>query len=195
LIRLDELLATAFGSALAALLLSRLGVAGTIVGAALTPVLITLTSALVSRQISRARDLIRATPRNGGPALSWLSPPAGLTRRQLASALVTAAAAFAISATAITIAEALTGKPVSRWGHRGGSGYTFGNRGSEQRVAPNSSRIPAAPSSGGTVRPGTERAPTPPPAQTEQPRTETQPRAGATNTQRNFAPPSTTTTP
>jgi hypothetical protein len=125
LVRWEELLPTALGAALAALVLSRLGVAGTIIGSACTPVIITLTSAVISRQIEYARE--RAASRSVKRRESWWQRfserlPRG---RRLLAALATAAAAFAIVAVLITVAEALTGKAVSDWGHTGGSGYTF----------------------------------------------------------------------
>jgi hypothetical protein len=129
LVRWDELLPTAVGSALAALLLSRLGVAGTIAGAACTPVIITVTSATISRQIDYARQRAAVFAPERHVAV-WRRLAERLPRRRrLKAALATAGAAFAIVAVVITAAEALAGKPVSSWGHHGGSGYTFGGRG------------------------------------------------------------------
>jgi hypothetical protein len=121
----EQLVATAAGAALAAFLLSRLGVAGTIVGAAITPVIITVTNATLSPHIRYARERaasVVAKPRKP----RWRQVVARLPRgRRLARALLTAAAAFAIVAAAITIAEALVGKPVNAWGNGGGTGLTF----------------------------------------------------------------------
>jgi hypothetical protein len=153
-VRLEELLATALGGALAALLLSRLGVAGTIIGSALAPVIITVTSAFVSRGLSRKRDAMQATAGRGAPSLSEPFRPVAPGRRQLLSALVTAAAAFAIAAIGISVAEAIVGKPVDKWGHHGGSGYTFGGRESIQR-SPSSDNhtAPTTTTTGGRERP------------------------------------------
>ncbi|HWE11300.1 MAG TPA: hypothetical protein VG325_18265 [Solirubrobacteraceae bacterium] len=115
---------------LATFLLSRVGVAGTIAGAACTPVIISLTNATLSPQIRHARE--RAASLVAKPRESWWCEvmdrlPRG---RRLAGTLATAGAAFLIVAALITIAEALVGKPVSDWGHNGGSGYTFTGGGS-----------------------------------------------------------------
>jgi hypothetical protein len=129
LVRWEELLPTALGAALAALVLSRLGVAGTVIGAACTPVIITLASAVISRQIDYARE--RATsllPKRPEPGWRRLSERLPRPHRVVV-ALATAAAAFAIVAVVITVAESLAGKPVSAWGRSGGSGYTFGGGG------------------------------------------------------------------
>jgi hypothetical protein len=129
LVRWEELLATALGAALAALVLSRLGVAGTIIGAACTPVIITLTSAVISRQIDYARERAASlSPKRPEPGWRRLSERLPRPRRVVV-ALATAAAAFAVVAVAITVAEAFAGKPMSAWGRSGGSGYTFGGGG------------------------------------------------------------------
>jgi hypothetical protein len=135
LVRWEELLATALGGALAALVLSRLGVAGTVIGAACTPVIITLTSAVISRQIDYARERAASlSPQRPEPGWRRLSERLPRPRRVVV-ALATAAAAFALVAGVITVAEALAGKPVSTWGRSGGSGYTFGGGGGAASVS------------------------------------------------------------
>jgi hypothetical protein len=127
LVRWDELLATCLASAIAAIVLSRLGVAGTVVGAALTPFIMTVGSAALAREIARARERLRATS-VGLRGMSWdrsaLRVPRG---RRLASALVTGGVAFLITVGVITLMEAVAGKPLDRWGREGRSGYTFGD--------------------------------------------------------------------
>jgi hypothetical protein len=130
LVRWDELLATCVASAIAAAILSRLGVAGTIVGAAATPFIMTIGSAALARQIARARQHIVAAPRGRRPS-GFLATRLS-DRRRLASALATGALAFVSTAALITVVEAFTGKPIDRWGHAGGKGYTF--RGDSSRV-------------------------------------------------------------
>jgi hypothetical protein len=115
-VRWQELVGTSIGSALATLVLSRLGIAGTIVGAALTPPIITLTAASLSTRLGRVHAM-----RGRG----WTFSLRRLRGRRLTRALLTAALAFVIVAVAITVGEALAGKPISDWGRRGGSGYTF----------------------------------------------------------------------
>jgi hypothetical protein len=148
-VRWEEVLATCIASAIAALILSRLGVAGTIVGAALTPFIITVGGAVLARELARARQRIGATTSSlRRPAWRRLSlrPPRG---RRLASALVTAALAFLITVAILSVMEALAGKPIDRWGHRGGSGYTFGD--SSSSGSSRTTRTPAE--TGTTTRP------------------------------------------
>jgi hypothetical protein len=182
LVRWDELIASAIGSALAALILSRVGIAGTIIGAALTPVIITLTGASLARPLDRVRSRDRFSLKR-------------VRGRALVRALVTAAAAFAIVAVCITIGEALAGKPVSRWGRHGGSGYTFGESGGyaqparppatnpepeppERRGPPRTSTAPSRPAPGRKT-PGNQQtepsAPAPPTTPTTPPNTSTSP--------------------
>jgi hypothetical protein len=191
LVSLDELLATALGSAVAALLLSRLGAAGTILGATLAPVIITLTRAVVSYELSRAREVVRGTPLRSAPWWSGRSLATALSGRRLLSALLTAAAAFAIAAIGISVAEAIIGKPVNRWGRNGGSGYTFGDRKSGQSPT-NHTTTPATTTPNGP-QPATKSAPTATPERTAPQQTQTQPRAAETSPRRQLAPPSTTT--
>jgi amino acid transporter len=194
LVSLDELLATALGSAVAALLLSRLGAAGTILGATLAPVIITLTRAVVSYELSRAREVVRGTPLRGAPWWSGRSLATALSGRRLLSALLTAAAAFAIAAIGISVAEAIVGKPVNRWGRNGGSGYTFGDPKSGQSPTNHTTTTPATTTPSGR-QPATKSAPTATPERTAPQQTQTQPRAAETSPRRQLAPSSTTPTP
>jgi hypothetical protein len=136
LVRWQELVGTSIGSALAALVLSRLGIAGTIIGAALTPPIITLTAASLSTRLGRV---------NAVRGRGWTFSLRRLRGRRLNRALLTAALAFAIVAGAITVAEALAGKPISDWGRRGGSGYTFAGGAPRRRSShPTTQPAPAA---------------------------------------------------
>ena len=63
-----QVLGTSAGAALATLLLSRLGMAGTIVGAAATPIIITLSSAALSRESERAHMGFKRLKRERGPS-------------------------------------------------------------------------------------------------------------------------------
>jgi hypothetical protein len=151
----EELVATAAGAALAAFLLSRLGVAGTIVGATITPVIITVTNATLSPHIRYARE--RAASVVAKPRESWWRQVvARLPRgRRLARALLTAAAAFAIVAATMTIAEALVGKPVNAWGHGGGAGFTFTGGGPTTRTG-----VSTSPTGASTTPTGASTTPT-----------------------------------
>jgi hypothetical protein len=147
LVRWQELVGSSVGSAMAALICSRLGIAGTIVGAALTPAIITLTTASLRPPLSRVRAAPGVGSAREGALGGWTFSLRRLRGRRLKRALLTAAVAFAIVAAAITVAEALAGKPISDWGRRGGSGYTFA--GGAQR--PRSSHLTTQPAP--TVRP------------------------------------------
>jgi hypothetical protein len=117
LVNWGEVLATCVASALATLVLSRLGVAGTILGAAVTPLIITLTTTALSNEAGRAREAAGQLTRKDGRRLSR-DPD---RRRRLTAALATAAAATGILVAGITFAEAVTDEPVSDWGRDGGS--------------------------------------------------------------------------
>ena len=118
LVNWGELLATCAASALATLVLSRLGVAGTIVGAAVTPLIITLTTTALSNEAGRAREAAGQRSGKDGRRRS-LDPE---RRRRLTAALATAAAATGILVAGMAFAEAVTDEPVNDWGRDGGSG-------------------------------------------------------------------------
>jgi hypothetical protein len=115
LVNWGELAATCVASALATLVLSRLGVAGTILGAAVTPVIITLASTVLSDQADRAREVAGQLARKDG-------------RRRLSAALATAAATTGILVAGIALAGAVTDEPIGDWGRESGSGSTSGDR-------------------------------------------------------------------
>jgi hypothetical protein len=117
LVNWGELLATCAASALATLVLSRLGVAGTIVGAAVTPLIITLTTTALSNEAGRARQAAEQLSGNGCRRRS-LDPE---RRRRLTAALATAAAATGILVAGIAFAGAVTDEPIDDWGRDGGS--------------------------------------------------------------------------
>jgi hypothetical protein len=118
LVNWGELLATCAASALATLVLSRLGVAGTILGAAVTPLIITLTTTALSNEAGRAREAAGQRTGKDGRRRS-LDPE---HRRRLTAALATAAAATGIVVAGMAFAEAVTDEPINDWGRDGGSG-------------------------------------------------------------------------
>jgi hypothetical protein len=120
LVNWGELVATCVASALATLVLSRLGVAGTILGAAVTPLIITLTSTALSNQADRARGAAEKLTDKDDRRLS-LDPE---RRRRLTAALATAAAATGILVAGMAFAETVTDEPINDWGRDGGSGST-----------------------------------------------------------------------
>jgi hypothetical protein len=113
-----ELVATCVASALATLVLSRLDVAGTIVGAAVTPIIITLTTTALSNEAGRAREAAGQLSGKDGRRRS-LDPE---RRRRLTAALATAAAATGILVAGMAFAEAVADEPINDWGRDGGSG-------------------------------------------------------------------------
>jgi hypothetical protein len=104
LVNWGELLATCAASALATLVLSRLGVAGTILGAAVAPLIITLTTTALSNEAGRAREAAGELAGKDGRRPS-LDPG---RRRRLTAALATAAAATGILVAGMALAEAVT---------------------------------------------------------------------------------------
>jgi hypothetical protein len=144
LVRWQELVGSSIGSAVAAVVCSRLGIAGTIIGAALTPAIITLTTASLRPPLGRLRTAPGAGSAKERALRGWTFSLRRLRGRRLTRALLTAALAFAIVVGAITVAESLAGKPISDWGHRGGSGYTFGG-GAERPRSSDSTTQPAPP--------------------------------------------------
>ena len=106
-----------FGSLVATFLLARLGIAGTLIGAALTPILITLAQELVRRPIRRVRqkatavvDTPGAAPRDRPSIGSRVGRLARLVSWR--SVLVTSGLAFAIVVAVFTIADFAAGDSV-----------------------------------------------------------------------------------
>ena len=119
---LQTLILASLSSGLAALIVSRLWRAGTVVSAALMPVLVAMMSEMLRRPTDRitraARPLAQAArPRRGGsdragnpPRFGDEGPPPrihGGRRIRVQAALVTAALAFLIAAAALTLPELL----------------------------------------------------------------------------------------
>ena len=167
LVNWGELLATCAASALATLVLSRLGVAGTILGAAVTPLIITLTTTALSNEAARAREA--AGQRTGKDGRRHSLDPE--RRRRLTAALATAAAATGILVAGMAFAEAVTDEPVNDWGRDGGSG----SRSADHRPAHESptptdgSRPTARPSPTPTATPAVTATPAEPTAPTPTP--------------------------
>ena len=141
LVNWGELLATCVASALATLVLSRLGVAGTILGAAATPVIIALTTTALSKEADRAREAAGQLARKDGRRRS-LDPE---RRRRLTAALATAAATTAILVAGITFASAVTDEPISEWGRDSGSGSRSGDQAPAHESATPTGTPPDAP--------------------------------------------------
>ena len=175
LINWGELFATCAASALATLVLSRLGVAGTILGAAVTPLIITLTTTALSNEAGHAREAAGQLARKDGARLA-LDPE---RRRRFTAALATAAAATCVLVAAITVAEALSDEPVSSWGRDGGSGSRSGDGAPAQESptptagTPSPSATPTASAASPTATPSQPAAPTPTPTAPSAARTAT----------------------
>ena len=112
LVNWGELLATCAASALATLVLSRLGVAGTILGAAVTPLIITLTTTALSSEAGRARGVAGQLARKDGRPVS----KAPDRRRRLTAALATAAAATCILVAGVGVRADVHGRAGQRLG-------------------------------------------------------------------------------
>jgi cytoskeletal protein RodZ len=145
------------GSAVAALLIGRFGLAGTVVGAALTPVVITLVRELGKRPVERVVHLP-----SGRSALAELRPR---IRWRLVAA--TSAAAFAVAVAALTLPELLRGESVVA-----DRPTTFFSTNRGEGGGPAEEAPPAAPE-----RTPPEDPSAPPPTETEPPPTTTAPPA------------------
>ena len=115
---MTNLALASFGSLAATFLLGRLGFAGTLVGAALTPILIVLAQELVRRPIRRVRETTIAVVETPAAAAR---PRRLSVRYQLAwlarlvswrSVLVTGGLAFAIVVAVFTVADLAAGDSV-----------------------------------------------------------------------------------
>ncbi|MDQ3891085.1 MAG: hypothetical protein M3312_11135 [Actinomycetota bacterium] len=114
----SSLALASFGSLAATFLLGRLGFAGTLVGAALTPILIVLAQELVRRPVRRVRETTIAVVET---PVALPRPRRFSVRSQLAwlarlvswrSVLVTGALAFAIVVAVFTVADIAAGDSV-----------------------------------------------------------------------------------
>ena len=108
------LAAAAVGSAAATFLVARFGLAGTIAGAAITPVVISVVSELVRRSAARRGRRTEARPvREGGRTV--YRAPRGRPRLRFSwrRVVATAAAAFALVVAGITVADFAFGNSVA----------------------------------------------------------------------------------
>jgi hypothetical protein len=109
LVKPSAVMGAGLASAVAALFTSRFGVAGTVIGAALTTMIITAGSALFGLYVERAA----ARARGGIPGVVRVRPPR--RRSILLGALLAAAASFVVGMGAVTGVELGVGKSVSCW--------------------------------------------------------------------------------
>ncbi|MDQ3894264.1 MAG: hypothetical protein M3292_06320, partial [Actinomycetota bacterium] len=124
-ISLGNLALASFGSLVATFLIGRLGVAGTLIGAALTPVLIALAQELVRRPGRRVRETTAGAVTK--PVAAVAKPLASRRERGLSirsrlaqlgqrvswrSVLLTGGLAFAIAVAVYTIADVAAGDSV-----------------------------------------------------------------------------------
>lgn len=168
-----KMMAASLGSVAAATVMSRFGLAGTLIGAALAPMLVMLSvyalAPRIRRGIKRGRSAVTRSfePVVVRPGHDWrwafrhpiglLQRIRGLTRRQFALATAGAAIAFLLSLVAITAFEAVVGKPLSAVGREGGAarGTTLAPRDEPQRL-----RVPDAPNEEAKPLPTEKETPT-----------------------------------
>jgi hypothetical protein len=179
-----SIMAASVGSMVGAMVTSRFGLAGTLLGAALAPVFVMLSTQALGPRIERGfrrgrRGLTmewgaerEAAPRNWRWAAShpggFLRRLKRLRRRQIGLAIAAAAIAFAVAMVAITAIESIAGRPLNRIGHHGGSGTTLspGGGGKPSKVEPITVTAPqqAEPqkttTTGGTKAPAPKKSPT-----------------------------------
>lgn len=139
------IMAASLGSVLGAMVSSRFGLAGTMLGAALAPVFVLLSVQALGPQIRRGirrsrgltPDWSRAEPRNWRWAASHPRDFAGrltrLRRRQVGLAVAAAAVAFALGMIALTAIESIVGRPLSGIARNGASGGTTLDPGRDER--------------------------------------------------------------
>src|ERR671932_1841416 len=110
-----QVLAGALASVSAAVVASTFGLAGTLIGAAVTSVVATIAGALYTHSLERARSRIRIRrdPRTG--ALEQEVVPPSNAPRAISWGLVAGAAAlvFALAIGAVTAVELVASKPVA----------------------------------------------------------------------------------
>src|SRR5215210_3918097 len=115
LLSVVQVLAGALASVSAAVVASTFGLAGTLIGAAVTSVVATVAGALYTRSLERARARIRIrrNPRTGTLERELVAPPAA--PRPISWGLVAGAAAlvFVLAIGAVTAVELAARKPVA----------------------------------------------------------------------------------
>lgn len=111
-LRVSKLLAGGLAAISGAVLASRLGVEGTLTGAALTSIFVAVATALYSRSLTLAQGRMRRVlVRRAGDAADTGEPGARPIRWQRVA--VAAAVVFAIAVGAITAVEAVAGQPLA----------------------------------------------------------------------------------
>lgn len=210
---LTQLIGGALAAATGAALASRLGVAGTILGAAAVSLISAVGGAAYTNSLRRTRDRVRAVAgRPGSPAFPPVPPPRRGVRRRPAPApspdpvrrplvrtvLVGAAAVLVVAFAAITGYELLTGAPIS-----GAAGRTtlsaLADEASDPTGPPSRGTTPAETSGTGSTAPTTVPTPTEaptttsPPPTTDPPATSAPPTSGPPTSDPPTPPPATTT--
>jgi len=190
-----RLLAASLASVVAAGVTSRFGVAGTLVGAAITPAIVMLTATTVESGIERGRTRdMEALEARRHPWRWALRHPrrlaqwaARLSRQRIVLALSAAVLAFGLALITITVLERAIGRPLSSIGQSGGSrGTTLAPQhrtGLPKPPANPTPEVKPIPTTGGKTVPETatqtETTPTTPAPTTPTPtQTQTQPGAG-----------------
>jgi hypothetical protein len=111
-LRVSKLLAGGLAAISGTVVASRLGVEGTLTGAALTSIFVAVATALYSRSLTLARGRMRRVlVRRAGDAADTGEPGARPIRWQRVA--VAAAVVFAIAVGAITAVEAVAGQPLA----------------------------------------------------------------------------------
>lgn len=111
-----QILAGALASVSAAIAASLFGVAGTLIGAALTSIVATVGGAIYMHSIERARARVRwrRNPRTGELIAEPAAPAAGAPRRTMRWLAAAAALMFLLAVGSLTAVEAVAKAPVAR---------------------------------------------------------------------------------
>ena len=170
---LPQVAGSALAAVSAAVAASWLGVAGTIIGAALGSVVGTVGSAIYAQSLRRGGDAVRRfrPSRDGHEVIigepAWRQRLAELPWRRI---VVASALVLGLALATITLVEQIGGKPVSDLtGKRSGEGTTIGRvfdgpRGAEQQ-SPAPQDEPAEPAPGPADQPGQDPSQAPVPSQ------------------------------
>jgi hypothetical protein len=197
-IKLSQLIATALAAITAAFLGSRLGVAGTVIGAGVASIVSTVAGALYQHSLDRTSSRVRSfrTGELDDPAAPTSStveetvlirPPSAPRRRpRWGVAVALTALAFVIGMGAVTGVELIKNGPISG----GDNGTTIGSLFGQP-----TERVTSTPPTTTTPPPPTTTTVPPTTSQTTTPTTTTPPPTSTTAPTTTTAPPSSTTQP
>lgn len=176
-VTLTRLVATALAAITAAFLGSRLGMAGTVIGAGVASIVSTVAGALYQHSLDRTSNRLRSRVTQSHERIETDRPPADIPRRRLNWRMVAAVtvAAFVIGMGAITGYELLTHGPISGGGNGTTISNLFGRQPAGHPPAPNQPSAPTSVTTTTQSPPTTTTTQAPTPTTTPPPTTTTPP--------------------